>query len=111
MCPFLSKYHIVGNHMSRLIWYKVRHSDQSVFLHIMIYTDLERLHLYVRIVPVCIICSLMELHLLASNSCTVNPVISGHSYIDKTKVLKTNGSLIKAGCIVECSPWNILQYF
>ena len=27
--------------------------------------------------------------------CTVKPVLSGHSKIDKTKVLKTNGSLMK----------------
>ena len=35
------------------------------------------------------------------------PIFSGHSKIDKTKVLKTNGSLIK----VESIAWSILQYF
>ena len=34
---------------------------------------------------------------------TVKPVWSGHSKIDKTKVLKTNGSLMKAKRIAECS--------
>ena len=40
----------------------------------------------------------------------VKPVLSGHSKIDKTKVLKTNGSLMKVESIAEC-PWSILQYF
>ena len=34
---------------------------------------------------------------------TVKLVLSGHSKIDKTKVLKTNGSLIKVESIAECS--------
>ena len=34
---------------------------------------------------------------------TVKPVLSGHSKIDKTKVLKTNGRLMKVESIVECS--------
>ena len=34
---------------------------------------------------------------------TVKPVLSGHSKIDKTKVLKTNGSLMKVENIAECS--------
>ena len=38
---------------------------------------------------------------------TVEPV----SKIDKTKILMTNGSLMKVQCIAECSPWSILQYF
>ena len=53
---------------------------------------------------------------------TVKPVFSGHSKIDKTNTLMTNGSLMKvesiAECskmkvesIAECSPWSILQYF
>ena len=42
---------------------------------------------------------------------TVKPVLSGHSKRDKTKVLKTNGSLMKVESIAECSPWSILQYF
>ena len=33
----------------------------------------------------------------------VKPVLSGHSKIDKTKVLKTNGSLMKVKSIAECS--------
>ena len=45
------------------------------------------------------------------NSCTVKPVLSGHSKTDKTKVLNTNGSLMKIKSIAECSPWSILQYF
>ena len=39
------------------------------------------------------------------------PVLSGHSKIDKTKILKTNGSLMKVESIAECFPWSILQYF
>ena len=31
------------------------------------------------------------------------PVLSGHSKIDKTKVSKTNGSLMKVKSIAECS--------
>ena len=34
---------------------------------------------------------------------TVKPVLSGHSKIDKTKVLKTIGSLMKVESIAECS--------
>ena len=34
---------------------------------------------------------------------TVKPVLSGHSKIDKTKILKTNGSLMNAESIAECS--------
>ena len=30
---------------------------------------------------------------------------------DKTKILITNGSLMKVERIAECSPWSILQYF
>ena len=33
---------------------------------------------------------------------TVKPVLSGHSKIDKTKVLMTNGSLMKVESIAEC---------
>ena len=32
---------------------------------------------------------------------TVKPVLSGHSKIDKTKVLKTKGSLMKVESIAE----------
>ena len=41
---------------------------------------------------------------------TVKPVLSGHSKIDKTKVLKTDGSLMQVKSIAECS-LSILQYF
>ena len=41
---------------------------------------------------------------------TVKPVLSDHLKIDKTKVLKTNGNLMKVESIAECSPWSILQY-
>ena len=34
---------------------------------------------------------------------TVKPVFSGHSKIDKTKVLKTDGSLVQVESIAECS--------
>ena len=34
---------------------------------------------------------------------TVKPVLSGHSELDKTNVLKTNGSLMKVESIAECS--------
>ena len=34
---------------------------------------------------------------------TVKPVLSDHSKIDKTKVFKTNGSLMKVESISECS--------
>ena len=34
---------------------------------------------------------------------TVKPVLSGHSKIDKTKILKTNDSLMKVESIAECS--------
>ena len=33
----------------------------------------------------------------------VKPVLSGHSKIDKTKILKTNGSLMTVDSIAECS--------
>ena len=41
----------------------------------------------------------------------MKPALSGHSKIDKTKILKTNDSLMKVESIAECSPWSILQYF
>ena len=37
------------------------------------------------------------------NQNTVKPVLSGHSKIDKTKVLMPNGSLMKVESIAECS--------
>ena len=36
-------------------------------------------------------------------SYTVKPVLSGHSKIDKTQILMTNGSLMKVESIAECS--------
>ena len=42
---------------------------------------------------------------------TVKPVLGGHSKIDNTKILMTNGSLMKVKSIAEFSPWSILQYF
>ena len=42
-------------------------------------------------------------HLTLNITYTVKPVLSGHSKIDKTKVLKTNGSLMKVESIAECS--------
>ena len=36
-------------------------------------------------------------------TCTVKPVLSSHSKIDKTKVLKTGGSLVQVESIAECS--------
>ena len=45
------------------------------------------------------------------NTGTVKPVLSGHSKIDKTKILKTNGSLMQVENIAECSPWSIQQCF
>ena len=42
---------------------------------------------------------------------TVKPALSGHSKKDKTKILMTNGSLMKVKSIAECSPWSILQCF
>ena len=34
---------------------------------------------------------------------TLKPVLSDHSKMDKTKVLQTNGSLMKVESIAECS--------
>ena len=42
------------------------------------------------------------------NTFTIKPVLSGHSKIDKTKILLTNGILMQVERIAECS---ILQYF
>ena len=57
-----------------------------------------------RSIPSCI-------NFLFSKSCTVKPVLSCHSKIDKTKTLMTNGRLMKAESIADCSPWSILKYF
>ena len=40
---------------------------------------------------------------ISDKNSTVKPVLSGHSKIDKTKVLKINGSLMKVESIAECS--------
>ena len=42
---------------------------------------------------------------------TVEPVLSGHLKIDKTKVVMENDSLMEVKSIAECSSWSILQYF
>ena len=42
-------------------------------------------------------------------SYTVKPVLSSHSKIDKTKDLKTDGSLMKVESIAECCPWRVLE--
>ena len=58
---------------------------------------------------VCKCAYFLEHSLLAytSDGRTVKRVLSGHSKIDKTKILMTNGSLMKVESIAEC----ILQYF
>ena len=45
--------------------------------------------------------SMMGLRFFNNN--IVKPVLSGHSKMGKTKVLKTNGSLIQMESIAECS--------
>ena len=40
---------------------------------------------------------------VSSRHTTVKPVLRAHSKIDKTKVLKINGSLMKVESIAECS--------
>ena len=47
---------------------------------------------------------------LFPNLYTEKPVLNSHSKKDKTKILMTNGSLMKVKSIAECSPWSILQY-
>ena len=46
-------------------------------------------------------------HVLYTDSvkkrCTVKPILSGHSKIDKSKDLKTDGSLMQVESIAECS--------
>ena len=39
--------------------------------------------------------------------CTVKPVISGHSKVDKTKILLTNGSLMNIKSIAECNTFDL----
>ena len=51
----------------------------------------------------------MSTHVTHEFSCKISsvsilkPVLSGHSKIDKTKVLKTDGSLMHVESIAECS--------
>ena len=52
-----------------------------------------------------------RLWLVPYGLCTVKPVWSGHSKIEKTKILMTNGSLMKVESVAECSKGSILQYF
>ena len=47
---------------------------------------------------------------LFSLSVTVKPDLSGHSKIDKIKILMTNGCLMKDESIAECFPRSILRY-
>ena len=42
---------------------------------------------------------------------TVKSLLSGHLKIDNTKILMTNGNLMKVESISECSKGSILQYF
>ena len=42
---------------------------------------------------------------------TVKPALRGYLKIDKTKILMTNGGVMKVKSIAESSPWSILQYF
>ena len=39
-----------------------------------------------------------------------NEDLTGHLKIDKSKILMTNGRLVKVKSIAECSKWSILQY-
>ena len=39
------------------------------------------------------------------------PVLISNPKIDNTKILMTNGSLMKVKSIAECSKGSILQYF
>ena len=47
-----------------------------------------------------------QLHRTESKTCLKQPLKK-----DKTKILITNGSLMKIESIAECSPWSIMQYF
>ena len=44
-------------------------------------------------------------------SCTVKPVLSGHSERTTKLVFNTDYRLMQVKSIAECSPWSILQYF
>ena len=47
--------------------------------------------------------TLMEYFAQKEGKYAVKPVLSGHSKIDKTKVLKRNGSLMMVESIAKCS--------
>ena len=49
-------------------------------------------------------CIMLKSYFLTHPAYTVKPALSGHSKVDKTKVLKTNGNLMKVS-------WSIFQYF
>ena len=50
-------------------------------------------------------------HIIDKCKYTLKPVLSGHSKIDKTRVLMANGSLVMVKSIAKCSNGSILQYF
>ena len=79
-------------------------SEKSLFYKILDYKEHKTMHNVQRVKP-------KVSGPQARNKYTVKPVLSGHSKIDKTKNLMTNGSLMKVESIAECSPWSILQYF
>ena len=51
-----------------------------------------------------IIHHVLDFHVHTTNHIsTMKPFLSGHSKIDKTKILKTSGSLVQVKSIAECS--------
>ena len=50
-----------------------------------------------------------DIHSVEAITNTVKPVLSSHLKIDKTKVLKTNGRLMKVKSIAECSNWTCIK--
>ena len=86
---------------------------------------LKKMYKIEKILPVASSCTLListEM-VISFQSCTFFSFFSFHFFIqkgfrrktclkiDKTKILMTNGSLMKVKSIAECSPWSILQYF
>ena len=49
------------------------------------------------------VCDITPYNCLQFEQFTVKPVLTGHSLIYKTKVVKTSGSLMKVNSIAECS--------
>ena len=49
-------------------------------------------------------CEVTDVCSLLPREVTIKPVLSGHSIIDKTKILMTNVSLMKVESFAECSP-------